>query len=139
MSPWGSASGILFALSAAGCATPPQPTCESLAQQCQSPPGQCTPPPQACAELPAGVNHALVEIASSPTSADIYVNGTLIGRTPLLHPLWYTSRTRFITLTAEPLFAAQAPQEYKLRVPPIPARIQFFMNNPIQVEAESAP
>jgi hypothetical protein len=87
--------------------------------------------------IPPGASQAEVEILSSPTSATIYLDGQSIGRTPLTHPLWYSSRTRYLTLTAEPLYPGQARQEQQLRVPPLPRRVQFFMNNPPK-DAEKA-
>ncbi|MGB8146712.1 MAG: PEGA domain-containing protein [Chromatiaceae bacterium] len=136
MSGWGLRGGLALALLAAGCA-PPQRTCLSVAARCNSLVGICEQPPAACAEVPVGANQALVEILSNPTTAEIYVEGKSIGRTPITYPLWYNSQTRFIRVSAEPLYPGQARQEHRLRAPPLPARIQFFMNNPAQSDAES--
>lgn len=136
MSGWGLRGGLALALLATGCA-PPQRTCLSAAARCNSLVGICEQPPAACAEVPAGANQALVEILSNPTTAEIYVEGKSIGRTPITYPLWYNSQTRFIRVSAEPLYPGQARQEHRLRAPPLPARIQFFMNNPAQSATES--
>jgi hypothetical protein len=79
---------------------------------------------------PLGTSYATVEIASSPTPAMIHVDGAYMGRTPLHCVLSFSNRTRFITVTATPIYPAQAEQKIRLRVPPLPERIQFFMNNP---------
>ncbi len=129
MTGWGLTGGLTLALLATGCASP-QATCLSPASRCNALLGSCEQPATTCPVPPAGVTHALVEILSSPTTAEIYVEGKSIGRTPVTYPLWYSSKTRFIRVSAEPLFPDQARQEHKLRVPPLPTRIQFFMNNP---------
>lgn len=124
---WG-LSSFLFLLLVTGCATPP-PRCDNISEDCSSWPGACRSLPKACAEVPAGADHVLVEILSSPTHAAIYLDGKFIGTSPLLHPLWYSSKTRFLRLTAEPLFPGQARQEQLIKIPPLPSRIQFFMNS----------
>jgi hypothetical protein len=136
MTRWGLGSGMLLAFLAVGCA-PPQRNCLTAAAACNALLGPCEPPFPACTQVPAGATQALVDITSSPTTAEIYLDGKPIGRTPVTHPLWYTSRTRFITLTAEPLYPGQARQEHRLQVPPLPAHIRFFMNNPPKSDAES--
>ncbi len=136
MTAWGLRTWLALALLATGCA-PPQRTCLTVAARCNSLVGICEQPPAACAEVPAGANQALVEILSNPTTAEIYVEGKSIGRTPITYPIWYNSQTRFIRVSAEPLYPGQARQEHRLRAPPLPARIQFFMNNPAQSATES--
>ena len=136
MTAWGLRTWLALALLATGCA-PPQRTCLTVAARCNSLIGICEQPPAACAEVPAGANQALVEILSNPTTAEIYVEGKSIGHTPITYPIWYNSQTRFIRVSAEPLYPGQARQEHRLRAPPLPARIQFFMNNPAQSATES--
>jgi hypothetical protein len=132
MTKWGPPPMLALALLATGCASS-QPTCPSQANQCNALLGQCEKPTGICSKVvPPGVTQALVEIVSSPTTAEIYVDGKSIGRTPVTYPLWYSSKTRFIRVSAEPLYPDQARQEHQLRVPPLPTRIQFFMNNPPQ-------
>ncbi|WP_295582948.1 PEGA domain-containing protein [uncultured Lamprocystis sp.] len=86
--------------------------------------------PDPCRYIPAGASNELVEIGSSPTSAAIYVDGIYVGKTPIKHYLWFLSTTRAVTVVAVPLYPGQARQEQRLRVPPLPRRLTFFMNNP---------
>ena len=81
---------------------------------------------------PGGISIAPVEIDSSPSSAWIYVNGKYIGNTPLVYGLAYDSHTNYIEVIAEPLpdHPVQQRQVKHVRVPPLPTRIHFFLNNP---------
>jgi hypothetical protein len=81
------------------------------------------------------VSYGLVDIAASPTPASIYVDGQLVGRAPLRYPLYFTNQTRYVSVVAEPLYPNQTRQERRIRVPPLPDRIQFFMNNPAADES----
>jgi hypothetical protein len=90
----------------------------------------CTADVDPCRYIPPGATNTLVDIDSSPTTANIYVNGEYVGRTPLKRYLWFSSTTRAVTVIAEPLFPGQARQEQQLNVPPLPKRLTFFMNNP---------
>ena len=96
--------------------------------------GDCHPAPPGCRRLQPGASVASVVIDSSPTTAEIYVDGELIGRTPLEYPLSFTSETRYVVVVAKPLYPSQTRQERRLRVPPPPDRIQFFMTNAQQKE-----
>lgn len=129
MTGWDLTGVLALACLVAGCASP-QRTCPSPANQCNALLTNCEKPSGICSQVPPGVTHALVEILSSPTTAEIFVDGKPIGRTPVTYPLWYSSKTRFIRVSAEPLYPDQARQEHQLRVPPLPTRIEFFMNNP---------
>jgi len=81
---------------------------------------------------PDGISIAPVEIDSSPTTAWVYVDGHYVGNTPLVYGLTYDSSMETIEVTAEPLPAhrAQVRQTKHIRVPPLPRRIHFFLNNP---------
>jgi len=115
----------------AGCA-PRNLDCSSAARP-------LTTGPDPCRYLPLGASNALVEIGSSPTAAAIYVDGTYVGKTPLKRYLWFSSTTRAVTVVAEPLYPGQARQEQRLRVPPLPGRLTFFMNNPTKSDDPAAP
>ena len=90
----------------------------------------CAGPEAPLNRVPPGSSHACVIIDSQPTSAAIYIDGDYIGTTPLEYSLWFESNTRYIRVLAQPMYANQAPQERLLQVPPVPRRLQFFMNNP---------
>ena len=81
---------------------------------------------------PGGISIAPVEIDSSPSSAWVYVDGKYIGNTPLVYGLAYDSNTNYIEVIAEPLpdHPVQQRQVKHVRVPPLPTRIHFFLNNP---------
>jgi hypothetical protein len=114
----------------AGCVSPPALDCSGARNACPGAFADCKPLPAACRDLPPGVTYGLVEIATSPTPASIYVDGQPVGRTPLEYPLYFTNQTRYVSVVAEPLYPNQTRQERRIRVPPLPNRIQFFMNNP---------
>jgi hypothetical protein len=88
---------------------------------------------------PDGITIAPVEIDSAPTAAWIYVNGKYVGNTPLVYGLAYDSGTRYIEVVAEPLpsHPVQVRQRQHITVPPLPTRIQFFMNNHEKPEHDS--
>jgi len=96
--------------------------------------GDCRPLPAECLSEQTGASFAWVDIDASPTPAAIHVNGEFIGRTPLRYPLSFTSQTRYVVVVAEPLYPSQSRQERRLLVPPLPNRIQFYMNNPEETE-----
>lgn len=122
-------AGWLSAILLLGCVTPP-PVCtqDAATPASRIELGQSSAVP--CQSLPEGATSALVEIDASPTPARILVDGVEIGQTPLRRYLWYSHTTRFIRITAEPLYPSQGRQEQLIQVPPLPRRIQFFMNNP---------
>lgn len=128
---------VLVALLATSCTQPWRSGCGPEFGEDLVAGGGCTPRSGTLAPIPPGASQAEVEILSSPTSAEIYLDGQPIGRTPLTWRLAYSSQTRFLTLTAMPLYPGQAPQEQRLRVPPLPRRVQFFMNNPPKGEVET--
>jgi hypothetical protein len=109
--------------------------CSGAHHACAGAFADCEPVPDVCRDLPPGVSYGLVDIASSPTPASIYVDGEPVGRTPLRHPLHFTDKTRYVLIVAEPLYPNQTRQEQRIRVPPLPNRIQFFMNNPAADES----
>jgi len=80
---------------------------------------------------PGGISIAPVEIDSSPSSAWIYINGKYVGNTPLVYGLAYDSNTNYIEVIAEPLpdHPVQQRQTKQIRVPPLPTRVHFFLNN----------
>ena len=100
-------------------------------------PGYGAAPPDPCGYIPPGASNTLVEIESSPTPAAIYVNGDYIGRTPLKHYLWFSSTIRTVIVVAKPLYPGQGRQEQRLRVPHLPRRLTFFMNNPVKTESDA--
>jgi hypothetical protein len=109
-----------------------RPRCEALF-------GPCEAVPAVCVEIPPGASGTLVEIISSPTAAAVYVDGEYVGRTPLSRYLWFSSLTRSVTVAAEPLYPGQARQEQRLRVPHLPRRLTFFMNNPAMASPPEDP
>lgn len=80
---------------------------------------------------PEGVSIAALDIDSSPSTACVYIDGKYVGNTPLVHGIAYDSNTRYIEVVAEPLsyHPLQQRQTKHIRVPPLPARLHFFMNN----------
>jgi hypothetical protein len=131
-------AALLFSTQLAGCATP-NLDCRAGAQpQCEETIGPCAKPPDPCRYIPPGASNDLVEIGSSPTPAAIYVDGEYVGKTPLKRYLWFSSTTRAVTVVAEPLYPGQARQEQRLRVPPLPRRLTFFMNNPAKSDDAQA-
>jgi hypothetical protein len=125
----------LAAATLGGCAGRQTLDCSGGGNTCAGPFEDCEPLPDACRDLPPGVSYGLVEIATSPTPASLYVDGQLVGRAPLRYPLYFTNETRYVSVVAEPLYPNQTRQERRIRVPPLPDRIQFFMNNPAADDA----
>jgi hypothetical protein len=128
-------AALTVAIALAGCAQPSRDCRAARGAPCDSAFNPCASTVDACRDVPLGATNALVEIGSVPTTADIYVNGDYIGRTPLKRYLWFSSATRTITVVAEPLYPGQARQEQRLSVPPLPERVTFFMNNPVKTSA----
>jgi len=119
--------GLLLGLG--GCATGiPECDCASIATQCFS--DQCQERQGQCNPVPPGASHACVTIDSQPTTAAIYIDGEYAGTTPLQYSMWFESNTRYIRVLAQPIYHNQSPQERLIQVPPLPRRLQFFMNNP---------
>ncbi|MCG6942383.1 MAG: hypothetical protein LJE69_14170 [Thiohalocapsa sp.] len=79
-----------------------------------------------------------VRIDSEPTPAAIYLNGAFIGYSPMHHRIGFGSTDRAISLVAVPLYPGQAQQQRLIRIPPLPARVSFFMNNPPPEDADSS-
>lgn len=120
---------VLAAALLAGCTTTPKIDCAETSADCTGISDDCRPSPPECMYVAAGASFKWVDIDSSPTPAAIYVNGKYVGETPLRYPLVFTSLTRYVVVVAEPLYSTQTRQEQHLSVPPLPGRIQFFMNN----------
>ncbi|NBC15142.1 MAG: hypothetical protein GVY09_17745 [Gammaproteobacteria bacterium] len=117
-------------LAASGCTAP---LSGGLARGCSAFAADCAEPGQTtatAASRPDGQTRRWVDIDSTPTAAAIYLNGELIGYSPLRHRLGFSSDDRVLSLVAVPLFPGQAQQARLIRVPPLPARVSFFMNNP---------
>jgi hypothetical protein len=68
-------------------------------------------------------------IDSAPTPAAICLNGVFIGCSPMRHPIGFNSTDQAISLVAVPLYPGRAQQEQLITVPPLPARVSFFMND----------
>lgn len=111
-----------------GCSTRPL-DCSGQRNACAGAFADCAPVPESCRNVPPGVSYGLVDIDTSPTPASIYVDGERVGVTPLRHPLYFNNQTRYVIVVAEPMYPNQTRQERRIRVPPLPNRIQFFMNN----------
>lgn len=117
-----------------GCAggekkTPPLP-CTKRPSPCSSWDVDCDLPRPKCVQADLGPTQGWVDIQSSPTPAAIYQDGKFIGYTPMRHVMAFTSKTSRISLVAVPLYAGQAQQERLIKVPPLPERVSFLMNNP---------
>ena len=125
-----SVAGATVAILVWACARPNLDCSQGPTPQCDPEIVPCTADIDPCRYIPPGATNTLVEIESSPTTAEIYVNGEYVGRTPLKRYLWFSSTTRAVSVVAEPLFPGQARQEQQLNVPPLPKRLTFFMNNP---------
>ena len=118
---------LLLGLS--GCATNlPECGCGPAASACFG--DECLQRQAPCNLVPPGASHACVTIDAQPTSAAIYVDGEYAGTTPLQYSMWFESNTRYIRVLAQPIHHNQTPQERLIQVPPLPRRLQFFMNNP---------
>jgi hypothetical protein len=123
-------AAVAIAVQIWGCTQPSLGCREDLKAECGSTFAPCTVLIDPCRDIPPGATNSLVEIDSSPTPAEIFVDGTYVGRTPLKRYLWFSSTTRSVTVVAEPLYPGQARQEQSLNVHPLPRRLTFFMNNP---------
>jgi hypothetical protein len=129
------AAAVAAAVLLGGCAQPGLDCRAARDAACDSSFGPCAADVDPCRDVPPGATNTLVEIESRPTPADVFVDGTYVGRTPLKRYLWFSSTTRAVTVVAEPLYPGQARQEQRLRVPPLPERLTFFMNNPPESDA----
>ncbi|WP_295383895.1 PEGA domain-containing protein [uncultured Thiodictyon sp.] len=132
---------MALATLAGGCATANLDCSAGPKPRCDAADAHCVALPDPCRYIPPGASNDLVAIDSSPTPADIYVDGDYVGKTPLKRYLWFSSNTRAVTVVAQPLYPGQARQEQHLQVPPLPKRLTFFMNNPAktnEAEAEAA-
>lgn len=69
-----------------------------------------------------------VYIDAKPTEAVIFINGTKIGRTPLVTKVWFTEKKE-IKITAMPIFKGQFRQDVIMKIPAIPRHVTFFMTN----------
>ena len=80
---------------------------------------------------PGGISIAQVEIDCSQTTAWVYIDGRYVCNTPLVYGLAYDSDIRYIEVIAEPLpdHPVQLRQTKHIRVPPLPTRLEVFMNN----------
>jgi hypothetical protein len=124
------AAAVAAAALLEGCAQPNRDCRAARDTTCDNAFGPCAADVDPCRDVPSGATSTLVEIGSQPTPADIFVDGTYAGRTPLKRYLWFSSTTHAVAVVAEPLYPGQARQEQRLRVPPLPKRLTFFMNNP---------
>lgn len=113
-----------------GCARTPALPCSKRLAPCPVWDTSCEAPSPQCTRADLGPTQAWVKIDSKPTPAAIYQDGTFIGFTPLRHAMGFTSEVARISLVAVPLYAGQAQQERVIRVPPLPKRVSFMMNNP---------
>jgi hypothetical protein len=122
-----------------GCARPSLDCRAVRGATCDGAFGPCAADVDPCRYIPPGATNSLVEIDSDPTPADIFVDGTYVGRTPLKRYLWFSSTTQAVTVVAEPLYPGQARQEQRMKVPPLPKRLTFFMNNPARTDGIGEP
>jgi len=81
---------------------------------------------------PQGRGVVSMEIDASPSPAWVYIQQRFIGTTPLVYQFHYDSTLKEVEIVAEPLpcHTAQLRQKLTLPLPPVPARVHFFMNNP---------
>ena len=77
-----------------------------------------------------GHTAAIVEIDASPGPAWIFVDGELAGTTPLEYEMTFAAGARSIEVVAVPLHPAQVRQAKRLKVPPLPRHLHFFLDNP---------
>ncbi len=122
----------------AACATQPQQLdCSGARDDCEENIlGDCRPLPAECLGVEPGASFKMVDIDAAPTPAAIYLNGEFIGRTPLRYPLSFSSQSRYMVVVAEPLYPNQSRQKRRMLMPPLPDRIQFYMNNPQETEQQ---
>lgn len=77
-----------------------------------------------------GQTAAIVEIDASPGPAWIFIDGELAGTTPLEYEMTYAAGARSVEVVAVPLHPAQVRQSKRLKVPPLPRHLHFFLDNP---------
>lgn len=121
------ATGLLCLLLAAACTPQLRP---DLATGCSAFAPDCEPRGPTVRAASDGKTREWVEIDSEPTAAAIYLNQRFIGYSPLRYPIGFSSGDRAIDLVAVPLYPGQAQQQQIIAIPPLPARVSFFMNNP---------
>ncbi|WP_156427884.1 hypothetical protein [Thiohalocapsa sp. ML1] len=119
---------LLSAALLAGCQLtgPARPT---LSTDCSAFAPDCMPRSRRPLTVADGETRQWVDIDSAPTAAAIYVNGRFIGYSPMRYPMAFNSQDRALSIVAVPLYPGQAQQERLIRVPPLPTRVSFFMNN----------
>jgi len=83
----------------------------------------------------AGCSTAKLDVTSSPTHADIYLNSEYVGRTPLKLPLPLSDEVPANALSAVPLFPEQYTQLIYLDTKALPDHINFAMDNPTDFAA----
>ncbi len=79
---------------------------------------------------PEGSTYKRVVIDSYPTECRIYIDDVYMGETPLRRKMWFSSHSRNIVVVAEPMYPNQSRHVKLVTIPPLPARITFFMNTP---------
>jgi hypothetical protein len=122
-----SAAGLLCLLLSVGCAQQLRP---DLSTGCSAFQPDCEPQEPYVPTAADGETREWVEIVSEPTAAAIYLNERFIGYSPMRYPIGFSSGDRAISLIAVPVYPGQAQQEQLIAIPPLPARVGFFMNNP---------
>lgn len=122
-----SAAGLLCLLLSVGCAQQLRP---DLSAGCSAFQPDCEPQEPYVSTAADGETREWVEIVSEPTAAAIYLNERFIGYSPMRYPIGFSSGDRAISLIAVPVYPGQAQQEQLIAIPPLPARVSFFMNNP---------
>jgi hypothetical protein len=127
-------TGLLCLLLAAACAPQLRP---DLTTGCYAFEPDCEPRGPTVRVASDGKTREWVQIDSEPTAAAIYLNQRFIGYSPLRYPISFSSGDRAIDLVAVPLYPGQAQQQQIIAIPPLPARISFFMNNPAADAADA--
>jgi hypothetical protein len=121
------AAGLLCLVVSVGCSQQPR---TGLSAGCSAFQPDCEPTGPDVLTVADGETREWVEIVSEPTAAAIYLNERFIGYSPMRYPIGFSSGDRAISLIAVPVFPGQAQQEQLIAIPPLPARVSFFMNNP---------
>jgi hypothetical protein len=127
-------AGLLCLHLATGCSPQLRP---GLATSCTAFQPDCAAREPVVLTAAEGETRKWVQIDSEPTAAAIYLNGRFIGYSPLRYRIGFSSGDRAIDLVAVPLYPGQAQQQQVIAIPPLPARVSFFMNNPAADAADS--